>query len=368
MEAEIDALFGVEDGAANGGGVQKALARLDMEGDSPDVIYLLSDYVPPRLTLAASDGFSTWAGSLSNQELAGMATCAKLEKEEFISTTLKALTRKEMSSLDFTYTAAVVKNGNLKLSWKKHLVSLNIKFLLGTVTLCPQSSAAADHTSLLEYAISSITDLQNANSNLLGKCDRLVAERQRALERLEKCADLKEEIESDLYGKFKVVLNDKKTKIHQLIEQNAKLVTQLEEARSKPAATNSKSQSASSAVPTPLSHGGESDTDDEMETTRDHSATPPPRPKPASAKPTSSCGLTTSILGDPLKTISPPTKRRRREAPKKATGQPPDIPLPPPFSSRAQRSRSGSSGRQEKASAHKTSHDSLESNELLDLL
>ena len=104
---------------------------------------------------------------------------------------------------------------------KKYILTDNVKFLLGSVTLSPHHDEGA--ATLLDFAVSSLQemgDLQKENT-------RLASEHQGALSRLEKCTNLQEDIEKDLFGKFKVILNEKKAKIRQLMERLSTVSEQL---------------------------------------------------------------------------------------------------------------------------------------------
>lgn len=98
---------------------------------------------------------------------------------------------------------------------------------------------------LLDHAVDTTHLLQDKIRELERGNLRLVQERKTALEKLEECACLKEQvplasisimlcrtllspaqIETDLYNKFKLVLNGKKSKIRHLMEELASCQTQ----------------------------------------------------------------------------------------------------------------------------------------------
>ena len=74
--------------------------------------------------------------------------------------------------------------------------------------------------SSLQQSQQEIDDLRKENT-------RLASERQGALSRLEKYGNLQKDIEKDLFGKFIVVLNEKKAKIRRLMEQLSTVSKQL---------------------------------------------------------------------------------------------------------------------------------------------
>lgn len=136
---------------------------------------------------------------------------------------MKTLTCRKLGIHNFVY-STVKKESIIELTWKKHILSDNIKFLLGSVTLslCKDQDA----TSLLNFAASAL-EVNQQEIGDLQKNNRLSSERQGALAHLEKWVNIKDEIEKDLFGKFKVVLNEKKAKIHRLIEQLSSVSEQL---------------------------------------------------------------------------------------------------------------------------------------------
>lgn len=295
-----------------------------------------------------------------------------LDEDQFREETMKAFTRQELGILNFVY-SAVKKGSSMELTWKKHILSDNIKFLLGSVTmsLCRDQGA----TKLLDFAVSALEENQQEIRDLQKENSRLSSERQGALARLEKCANLQEDIEKDLFGKFKVVLNEKKAKIRRLMEQLNSVSEQLHNLQqtsktvvSQPSATNKEDTKEDPG------NQSENGTDDEMA----HSPSPigteqqPPRGSPA---PATTGQPMESLLGDPSeRTISsPPVKRRKRNEgvrpTSKVKGQPVELPRPPLISRLSSQSAGRSKVRVRTTSSDsKKSEDSMESDDLLQLL
>lgn len=317
--------------------MHKSLSKLEIEGEGK-VLYVLSTYDGSRLALSVSDGTTSWVGELSQRQLTNMADQVKMSRENYLSETMKALTRENIGLLTFIYSVKHLASGDLELVWKKHLLSDNVRFQLGSVVLRSEKKARV-HSELLDYAIDSLSTLQQQIAELSTDKARLINERQIALNRLEKCANIKEEVENDLYSKFKLVLNDKKGKIRRLMEQ-LDLLSQ-ENSRLKLVRARDPPRESSTSK-------SDLDTDDEI----DDTPLPP---------------VEESLLGDHTHRTSspPPVKRRKRETGGKVKGQPLQIPRPPSISrggsSEKRKARSTSSGSDPK-------QDSLESDELLDLL
>lgn len=204
-----------------------ALSSLEIE-ESSQPLFLLTDYDGDSMRLRASDGSLSWEGKISRDELKVLTQKSKMPMETYLSSTLKALTRHNLGSLCFAYSIQYCDDGGLQLVWKKHLASDNIKFQLGAVHLTSASSSQI-HNSMLCYSVDTMKKLGQKIENLEAQCDRTVGERREALAHLESQFSPLEKLERDLYGKFKLVLNEKKAKIRKLIELNAQIVEQNED-------------------------------------------------------------------------------------------------------------------------------------------
>ena len=297
----MDELFG-----ASGCPAPCSLACLEVD-DASQLLYVLVEQEDGSgLGLTVSDGKKAWSGLLSDTELRTLAARVKMEEEEFIGETKRALTREDVSTHSFVYSTRTTAGGGLQLAWKKYLITDNIKFQLGSVSLHPMAPEKA-HSHLLKQAITSISGLQGQVKEVQVEKGRLESERRSVLNRHEKCVSLREDIEKDLYGKFKLVLNEKKAKIRRLMEQLENLS---EHSRTV------QSQGSSPQKTLPIKDPGNyssDETDDEMGT-----GTPSPHPKPVAHQlPPEQ----PSLLGDENEALSPPVKRRRRQAGKR-TGQP----------------------------------------------
>ena len=307
-----------------------------------------------------------------------------LDEDKFKEETLKALTRQNLGILNFVYSATKKGGGGqMELTWKKHILTNNVKFLLGSVTLniCREEGAIQ----LLDFAVSALEENQQEIGDLQKDNHRLASERQGALARLDKCANLQQDIEKDLFGKFKVVLNEKKAKIRRLMEQLTNVSTQLSQLQ------QSMKQSASKAATLPATddngtekHRGreegrrgqesEDETDDEMVhspsplvTRAEHaSRTPPPSGAPHLP--------IESLLGDPneKEISSPPVKRRKRNvgAASKVKGQAVELPRPPSIGRSSSSAQSSGKVRVRSTSSEskKSEEESIESDDLLQLL
>lgn len=249
--------------------------------------------------------------------------------EEFTSLTLQALTRRDLGTLDFVYTLQRQAEGRglggaSELAWKKYIVEEDIKFQLGSVNLDPLPSPTAQHT-LLDHALRQTQVLGGLVAELQQQTERLMAERDRALARLERCVAAQETLEADLFAKFKLVLNSKKAKIRNLLSQLAEA----------PAVAMETMPSSATLSHSPPAVGSAAAGGDRTEAGSEED-TPPPPTLPASHPAGDSLFETDTIL------LSPPARRKRgRGQSKRATGL---IPIPqPPSAFTRSRARSASS-------------------------
>lgn len=325
---------------------EEVLLRLETEGACP-ALYALVESNEHSFLIQATDGSRAWSGVLQHAALMEMAEKVKMTFEELLDVSRKALTGEKVEGMEFLYSTSLVgKEGEekLELVWKKLLVSGGIKVHLGSVEMdahIPQLVFCR----MLDHAITMMATLQVGIKDLEVEKDRLTSERNVALQRLDKCVSLKEELEQDLYGKFKLVLNEKKAKIRRLMESLEHLSNQQQQAKSaEPAATTSRNDRDET----------DDDTDDDM------SQTPSPKsdqpvsesaPPPPAAMTEGISSLLTSDWQDDR--TSPPVKRRKRQP--RNTDKRPEIP-------RVTRTLSA---RRQRRSASRNSEESMEPDELL---
>ena len=307
----MEALFSLhqEDLPASGEKTLQHLVKLETEGDYP-VLYALVQCNSNSFSLQVIDKHSSWAGVLPHSEISKAAKKAKSSETEFLADTRHALTRCDMGRTNYIYTTSKRAGGGLDLTWKKHLVSGNIKVQLGKLTLDAQPTPSILEK-MLEYAVRRINDQHQSIGELEIEREQLVNERALALRQLEKTVSLKETIESDLYRKFMYVLNEKKAKIRRLMEALHDLSSQ--------APGNKRSAPTRSRVKDGGSEGtSDEESDDNIQAScRKMASQGPLEPQVPSDPP----GLSSLLQQDFQQyEVSPPVKRRRRRETRKQPG------------------------------------------------
>lgn len=343
-----------------------SLCKIVPEDDPLKAYYLLARYDGIELSLLASDGEKTWSGVLSKDTLRELSEATHLNEADHLHDTLAALQQGGGDCAAFVYTARTTSSGSLQLAWKKFLPAENIRFQLGSALLLPVPSPGVTHCQLFDFAIDSIRALRAEVSAVRTEKDRLITERASVLRRLEESVSLKEELERDLYGKFKVVLNDKKAKIRkldlqveQLLDENARQQQKLLAAAAGKENKSGGTVSNRAATAGGSGSGSGDETDEEFVVPTMEVDAPGP-----STTSTEHATLSSSLLdgGEEEGELLPVKRRRRKETSR--TGQPVVIPKPPPARRRPVPAKQDSSS----STSSSAKGGSVESDELLNML
>ena len=294
---------------------EEVLIRLETEGVCP-VLYTLVQCKEQAFSIHATDGDNAWVGDLSHAKLKEMAEMVKIDFEELLKMSQKALTGEQIEGIDFLYATSLVDEDKMKLVWKKQLASGGIKVVLGSVVL-PSCEPHQAFCRMLDHAMAKMAELEVNIEELEAEKERLLRERTVILQRLDKCVSDKEDLESNLYGKFKLVLDEKKAKIRRLMEALTHLSTQQQQEKSKEPTNSSRR---------------EVDSEDESSiATNEVSGTPSPKSKQPATTSAANEGISSLLRNDwQDDRTSPPVKRRKREPRKKPAGR---LEIPPLLSS-----------------------------------
>lgn len=199
------------------------LSRLHVQ-ERQQPLFVFTTFNEKSLSVKVSDGACTWQGTLCAEQLEMLAELSKMSLGSFLDETMKALSG--MDEPSFVYSVMSDEAGELEFAWKK--LSDGIKFQLGSINLLPVHNQLVNGL-LLNFSLDCVNSLESKIKALEEKCKRLTNERQTALDHLQTCSALRETIESELHGKFKLILNEKKAKIRKLMESKSYLVEQNEE-------------------------------------------------------------------------------------------------------------------------------------------
>uniref|UniRef100_A0A8C0ZTC0 DNA repair protein XRCC4 n=1 Tax=Castor canadensis TaxID=51338 RepID=A0A8C0ZTC0_CASCN len=161
--------------------------------------------------ITLTDGHSAWTGTVSASEISQEADDMAMEKEKYVDELRKALVS-GAGPVD-TYKFNFLKESG-HFSFEKCLK--DVSFRLGSFNLEKVASPAEVIRELICYCLDTVTEHQAKNEHLQKENERLLRDWKDAQGRFEKCVSAKETLETDLYERFILVLNEKKTKIRNL--------------------------------------------------------------------------------------------------------------------------------------------------------
>uniref|UniRef100_A0A3B5MKR3 X-ray repair complementing defective repair in Chinese hamster cells 4 n=1 Tax=Xiphophorus couchianus TaxID=32473 RepID=A0A3B5MKR3_9TELE len=215
--------------------------------------------------LLLTDGQKAWRGKVSEAVVNEEAEELEMAKEKYIQDLQQALTEPELSA-SYCFTLKPhppTSSCTVTLTYEK--MQKGISFKLGSVLLDAVEEPAEAVRAVLIHTLQQGNKLQQHNHKLKEENQRLIQEHQYITEKLKHYADGVETLKAELYSRFVLLLNEKKTKIRSLQEA----LTKLQERRYQTADHNSEADE----------YGGS--TDEEQSTGTSHpsskdSATPSP--------------------------------------------------------------------------------------------
>ncbi|XP_030180006.1 DNA repair protein XRCC4 [Lynx canadensis] len=181
----------------------------------PDIIHFLQ--IAWERTLASgfvitlTDGQSAWTGTVSESEISQEADDMAMEKEKYVDELRKVLISgggpADAYKFDFS-------KESCHFSFEKNLK--DVSFRLGSFNLEKVASPAEVIRKLICDCLDTISENQAKNEHLQKENERLLRDWNDIQGRFEKCVSAKEALETDLYKRFILVLNEKKAKIRSL--------------------------------------------------------------------------------------------------------------------------------------------------------
>lgn len=174
-----------------------------------------------------TDGQAAWRGAVSEAAVCSEAEELEMQLERYIQDLQQALTTAESStSYSFSLTPSPPNHSSaVTLTYEK--MQRDLSFRLGCVMLEAVAEPAEAVRELLTHSLHKGNTLQHQNQKLQEENQRLRREQQRIAAELKRYAHGKEALETELYSRFVVVLNEKKAKIRSLQET----VTTLQDTR-----------------------------------------------------------------------------------------------------------------------------------------
>ncbi|XP_074240219.1 DNA repair protein XRCC4 isoform X2 [Saimiri boliviensis] len=194
--------------------MERKISRIHLASE-PNISYYLQvsweKTLESGFVLILTDGHSAWTGTVSESEISEEADDMAMDKGKYVGELRKALVSgagpADVYKYDFSKeTCHFFFEKNLK----------DVSFRLGSFNLEKVENPAEVIRELICYCLDTIAENQAKNEHLQKENERLLRDWNDVQGRFEKCVSAKEALETDLYKRFILVLNEKKTKIRSL--------------------------------------------------------------------------------------------------------------------------------------------------------
>uniref|UniRef100_A0A8C6TCA3 X-ray repair complementing defective repair in Chinese hamster cells 4 n=1 Tax=Neogobius melanostomus TaxID=47308 RepID=A0A8C6TCA3_9GOBI len=196
-------------------GMHTSVRQISISGSS---YFLRLDWSGPDLgsgfQLLLTDTEDAWKGEVTQKDLCEEAKELEMENERYLQDLHQALSGTECST---AYSFSLINSGaSFSLAFEK--VQKDISFRLGSVALTALSNPAEAVRDLLIYSMAKGNSLERQNNKVEQQNQRLRNEHQRITAQLKQYSKDKTALESELYSRFVLVLNQKKDKIRSLLQ------------------------------------------------------------------------------------------------------------------------------------------------------
>lgn len=154
---------------------------------------------------------NTWKGELGEADIISSAAELSQDLAEYTKVAIQVFSGAECRDLEIDVMDC--ENDTKELNWKK-ITSTNVKYSIGSVTL--QKSNSSEVNNILRYATDTITELKNELKQSHLARSKIEAENTTLFNRMEDFSKIKIELEGELFAKFVLILNEKKSRIREL--------------------------------------------------------------------------------------------------------------------------------------------------------
>ncbi|XP_006913258.1 DNA repair protein XRCC4 isoform X1 [Pteropus alecto] len=212
--------------------MERKVSRIRLASE-PDVIHFLQVTWEKTLgsgfVITLTDCQSAWTGTVCESMILQEADDMAMEKEKYVDELRKALVTRAGPADAYKFNFS---KESCHFSFEKNLK--DVSFRLGSFNLEKVASPAEVIRELICDCLDTITENQAKNEHLQKENERLLRDWNDVQKRFEKCVDAKEAVETDLYKRFILVLNEKKAKIrslHKLLSEVQELEKNIEHER-----------------------------------------------------------------------------------------------------------------------------------------
>lgn len=183
--------------------------------------FLLTKYDGATWSFTVVGGTQTWEGVLQSEDIEKSASDVHQPITE-CTETMKSIFSGQTE--EFSLELELENDKPKELSWKK-VTAPGVKFSLGTVVLKISETLGID--GVLSEIATLITDLNQNLHTCRQQCDDAKTFSEGLTEKLTLLSDMKTQLESELFTKFVLILNEKKDKIRSLKREIAMLKNEL---------------------------------------------------------------------------------------------------------------------------------------------
>lgn len=204
--------------------MERKVSRISLASE-PNVTYFLQvsweRTIGSGFVITLTDGHSAWTAKVSESEISQEADDMAMELEKYIDELRRALVPGSGAAGVYKF---IFSKETQHFSLEKELK--DVSFRLGSFNLDIVTNPAEVIRELICYCLDTIAEKQAKNEHLQKENERLLRDWTDVQGRFEKCVSAKEALEADLYQRFILVLNEKKTKIrslHKLLNESQQL-------------------------------------------------------------------------------------------------------------------------------------------------
>lgn len=194
--------------------MERKVSRIYLASE-PDVVHFLQVAWEKTLgsgfVITLTDGQSAWIGTVREAEISQEADDMAMEKEKYVEELRKALVSGAGPADTYKFNFS---KDSCHFSFDKNLK--DVSFELGSFNLEKVANPAEVIRKLICDCLDTTAENQAKNEHLQRENERLLRDWNDVQGRFEKCVSAKEAVETDLYKRFVLVLNEKKAKIRSL--------------------------------------------------------------------------------------------------------------------------------------------------------
>uniref|UniRef100_A0A0D9RQX7 DNA repair protein XRCC4 n=1 Tax=Chlorocebus sabaeus TaxID=60711 RepID=A0A0D9RQX7_CHLSB len=194
--------------------MERKISRIHLTSE-PNIAHFLQvsweKTLESGFVITLTDGHSAWTGTVSESEISQEADDMAMEKGKYVDELRKALVSGAGPADVYTFNFS---KESCYFFFEKNLK--DVSFRLGSFNLEKVENPAEVIRELICYCLDTIAENEAKNEHLQKENERLLRDWNDVQGRFEKCVSAKEALETDLYKRFILVLNEKKTKIRSL--------------------------------------------------------------------------------------------------------------------------------------------------------